>query len=907
MALQVFTAGQTLTAAQMTTLQASTYNYPLSTISTSTYTILSSDAGKLLVFTNNASPVGVTFPASLGMAVGDTVEIVHGGTGTLTLIADAGVTLNSEGSLLTLGTRYARVAVVKTASNVFLVSWMTAITEAEITTGSVTSDKIADGTIMNVDINASAAIALSKLATGALPTAITVASANLVDGTIVNADINASAAIAHSKLANATAGQVLLGTTTTGVVTATTISGDVTIDGAGVATIAANSVALGTDTTGNYVTSLVAGTGITLTNGTAAEGGTPTIAVTSNTYQPLDGELTALATVTSAADALPYFTGSGTATTTTLTTAARSILDDSSVGAIRTTLGVGTTDSPTFAGAAIDLVQVGVTSAGEIDTSSGNLTIDSAGGTTTIDDNVTITGNLTVNGSSVTSQNTSQGYATTATSAGTLTLTSTSTYLQYFTGLTTHTVVLPVTSTLQQGTGYEFHNNSTGAITVNSSGGNLVTTVQPAQTVLVTCILVTGTTAASWDADVTGGTSSTGTGALVFATSPTLATPTLGVATATSVNGTTIPSSKTLVVTTDKLSVHAATTSAELAGVISDETGSGALVFANTPTLVTPNIGAATGTSLATTNIRVGVTAAGEIDTSSGNLTIDSAGGTVTVDDNLVVSGDLTVNGTTTTLNTDTLAVEDNIIVLNSNITAAPTLNAGIEVERGTSANVLVRWNETSDKWEATNDGTTYGNIVTTADTGTVSNTMLAGSIAYTKLASATAGQVLLGTTTTGVVTATTLSGDVTVNGAGVTALASNLTLAGNVTGNPAAGTTSTGTSGFGYMGLPQNASTTGSYTILAADAGTHIYSSANRAITIPSSGTTAMPIGTTIVFIAGSGATVTISISSSPTANTLYLAGPGTTGSRTLAPFGMATAVKITATSWIISGNGLT
>ena len=142
MALQVFTAGQTLTAAQMTTLQASTYNYPLSTISASTYTVLSSDAGKLLLFTNNATPVGVTFPASLGMAVGDTVEIVHGGTGTLTLIADAGVTLNSEGSLLTLGTRYARISVTKTASNVFLVSWMTAITEAEITAGAVTSAKL---------------------------------------------------------------------------------------------------------------------------------------------------------------------------------------------------------------------------------------------------------------------------------------------------------------------------------------------------------------------------------------------------------------------------------------------------------------------------------------------------------------------------------------------------------------------------------------------------------------------------------------------------------------------------------------------------------------------------------------------------------------------------------------------
>lgn len=149
MALQVFTAGQTLTATQMTTLQASTYNYPLSTVSASTYTILSSDAGKLLFFTNNATPVGVTFPASLGMAVGDTVEIVHGGTGTLTLIADAGVTLNSEGSLLSLTTRYARVSVTKTASNVFLVSWMTSITEPEIATGSVTSAKLGSDLDLN--------------------------------------------------------------------------------------------------------------------------------------------------------------------------------------------------------------------------------------------------------------------------------------------------------------------------------------------------------------------------------------------------------------------------------------------------------------------------------------------------------------------------------------------------------------------------------------------------------------------------------------------------------------------------------------------------------------------------------------------------------------------------------------
>lgn len=101
----------------------------------------------------------------------------------------------------------------------------------------------------------------------------------------------------------------------------------------------------------------------------------------------------------------------------------------------------------------------------------------------------------------------------------------------------------------------------------------------------------------------------------------------------------------------------------------------------------------------------------------------------------------------------------------------------------------------------------------------------------------------------------------------------------------------------------PQNSATTGAYGILAADAGKHIYSTATRTITIPANGTIAMPIGSTIIFVAGTGATVTIAI----TTDTMYLAGTGTTGSRTLAAFGMATAIKITSTSWMISGYGLT
>ncbi len=86
---------------------------------------------------------------------------------------------------------------------------------------------------------------------------------------------------------------------------------------------------------------------------------------------------------------------------------------------------------------------------------------------------------------------------------------------------------------------------------------------------------------------------------VVGATTPAAATfTTLTSNGSTTLNGTTIPASKTLVVTTDKLSVHAATTSSELASIISDETGSGALVFANSPTLVTPALGTPSSATL---------------------------------------------------------------------------------------------------------------------------------------------------------------------------------------------------------------------------------------------------------------------------------------------------------------------
>jgi len=71
----------------------------------------------------------------------------------------------------------------------------------------------------------------------------------------------------------------------------------------------------------------------------------------------------------------------------------------------------------------------------------------------------------------------------------------------------------------------------------------------------------------------------------------------------------------------------------------------------------------------------------------------------VTIAGKLTITGDLEVNGNTTTVNTATLSVEDNIVLLNNGVTSTPSLNAGLEVERGTYTNASVLWNETSNLW----------------------------------------------------------------------------------------------------------------------------------------------------------------------------------------------------------------
>jgi hypothetical protein len=114
-----------------------------------------------------------------------------------------------------------------------------------------------------------------------------------------------------------------------------------------------------------------------------------------------------------------------------------------------------------------------------------------------------------------------------------------------------------------------------------------------------------------------------------------------------------------------------------------------------------------------------------------------------------------------------------------------------------------------------------------------------------------------------------------------------------------ATGTIATDT--IGYRGLPQN-SQTGAYTLALADQGKMI-NTTTGGVVIPANASIAFPIGAAISIYNNSASNQTISI----TTDTIYLAGTATTGSRTLAQRGLATCVKVAATTWVVSGAGVT
>ena len=271
------------------------------------------------------------------------------------------------------------------------------------------------------------------------------------------------------------------------------------------------------------------------------------------------------------------------------------------------------------------------------------------------------------------------------------------------------------------------------------------------------------------------------------------------------------------------------------------------------------------------------------------------------VSGNLVVGGNLTVSGTTTTVNSETISLADNIIDLNSNFTTGtPTENAGIKIKRGDSSDVQIRWNESTDKWDFTNDGSVYSSIAgieSPTFTGTVSGitkTMVGlGSADNTadtakpvstatqtaldaKLASATAAS------TYAPIASPTFTGTVTVAASGVAFTDGTQTKAGipsiTTIGTEISAAYNLSTGGLGLRDQ------------LIPIAGT-------RAITVPANSTTAYPIGTSIDWYQASGTGANFVADSGVT----ILRTPGLTLRTT---YSSATLTKVATDTWLLAGD---
>jgi hypothetical protein len=214
---------------------------------------------------------------------------------------------------------------------------------------------------------------------------------------------------------------------------------------------------------------------------------------------------------------------------------------------------------------------------------------------------------------------------------------------------------------------------------------------------------------------------------------------------------------------------------------------------------------------------------------------------------------------------------------------------------------------------------TTSGGPITTSGTITLAGTLdaanggtgVANNAASTLTISGAYATTLTVTAATGVTlpttgTLATLAGTETLTNKTLT----SPTLTTPALGTPASGDlsscTADGTDEVGFKNIPQN-SQSAAYTLVLADAGKHIFhpsGDANaRTYTIPANASVAYPIGTALTFINMTEEVVTIAI----TTDTMYLSSDGTTGSRSLAQYGSATAIKMTSTTWLISGSGLT
>jgi hypothetical protein len=272
----------------------------------------------------------------------------------------------------------------------------------------------------------------------------------------------------------------------------------------------------------------------------------------------------------------------------------------------------------------------------------------------------------------------------------------------------------------------------------------------------------------------------------------------------------------------------------------------------------------------------------------------------------VTVSGNLVVQGTTVTISANTLTIADNHITLNNDVTGTPVENAGFEVERGTSLNVELQWNEGSDKWQLTNDGTNYGDIVSTYDVGTVTSNMIAdgtilnadinanAAIALSKLATGTAGNILV-YNSSGVLTSVAESGDISISDTGVAS--ANTSSIATLTATQTL-TNKTLTAPVVTYALDTK---TGNYTLVLTDQSKVIEMNVGSAntISVPTNSSVAFPIGTQIhITQYGAGKTQVVAVT--PATTTIR----STPGAYLRAQYSSATLIKRGTDEWYLVGD---
>lgn len=224
---------------------------------------------------------------------------------------------------------------------------------------------------------------------------------------------------------------------------------------------------------------------------------------------------------------------------------------------------------------------------------------------------------------------------------------------------------------------------------------------------------------------ITAVTDETGTGSLVFATSPTLVTPVLGTpASGTLTNCTGLPVSGISDFGWNLATFLVTPSSLNLASAVTDETGSGSLVFATSPTITTSIVAGSASMNIFNT-VATTVNAFG----AATALSVGAVTGSTTINNNLVVTGNLTINGTTTTVNSTTVTIDDPIFTLGGDTAPVSDDNKDRGVEfrwhNGTSAKVgFFGFDDSSGKMtfipDATNTSEIFSGTLGIIDVGAV-------------------------------------------------------------------------------------------------------------------------------------------------------------------------------------------